>query len=285
MSKAKFYFKDADALKPNWPNHIGDIFIPEKIKSYLSSQAYYANNMGMSQATVLYFADQVLKIEKEREEADNEHRMLGWLQGKIPVPSIICAEKIDGINYLLMSKAEGCMACEPYYLERCEELVTLLAEGLKLLWSVDIADCPYNNCLENKLQLAKSRVENNLVDMEDAPPDTYGENGFADPRELWEWLMANRPPEDLRLSHGDYCLPNIFLKEGKVNGFIDLGRSGIADKWQDIALCYRSLKSNFAGEYGGKVYKDFDSLLLFEKLELEPDWNKIRYYILLDELF
>ena len=47
----------------------------------------------------------------------------------------------------------------------------------------------------------------------------------------------------------------------------DLGDTGIGDKWRDIALCYRSLKHNFDGSYGGKVYTDFDSDMLFEALE------------------
>ena len=64
-----------------------------------------------------------------------------------------------------------------------------------------------------------------------------------------------------------------------------LGDTGIGDKWRDIALCYRSLKHNFDGSYGGKVYPDFDPDMLFEALEIEPDWEKLRYYILLDELF
>lgn len=64
-----------------------------------------------------------------------------------------------------------------------------------------------------------------------------------------------------------------------------MGRSGIADKYQDIALCYRSLKNNLAGRYGGRAYKDFDAGMLFRALDIAPDWDKIRYYILLDELF
>ena len=45
----------------------------------------------------------------------------------------------------------------------------------------------------------------------------------------------NKPKEELALSHGDYCLPNVFFKDGKVSGFIDLGASGVADKYLDIA--------------------------------------------------
>jgi len=86
-------------------------------------------------------------------------------------------------------------------------------------------------------------------------------------------------------SHGDYCLPNIFLENGQIAGFIDLDKAGICDKWNDIALCYRSLKHNFDGSYGGEVYEDFNPKMLFEKLGIEPDWEKIKFYLLLDELF
>lgn len=52
---------------------------------------------------------------------------------------------------------------------------------------------------------------------------------------------------------------------------------GIADTYQDIALCVRSLKHNF----GTDEYTE----LLFKHLDMEPDWERIDYYILLDELF
>ena len=94
-----------------------------------------------------------------------------------------------------------------------------------------------------------------------------------------------KPVEELVFSHGDYCMPNIFIKNNKINGFIDLGRSGVADKYQDIALCYRSLKHNFDGSQGGKVYENFNAESLFIELDIVPDWEKIKYYILMDELF
>ena len=38
-------------------------------------------------------------------------------------------------------------------------------------------------------------------------------------------------------------------------------------------------------KYGGEEYPEFDPEMLFEKLGFESDWEKIRYYNLLDELF
>lgn len=100
-----------------------------------------------------------------------------------------------------------------------------------------------------------------------------------------KWLKKNKPKQELVFSHGDLCLPYIFLKDGRVSSFIDLGDSGIGDKWRDIALCYRSLKHNFDGTYGGRAVEDFNPNWLFEVIGLKPDWEKLRYYILLDELF
>ena len=184
-----------------------------------------------------------------------------------------------------MSKVRGNMSCSEYYLEHPDEMVTVLADTLKLLWSIDISDCPRDMSLDGELLKANERVEKNEIDLDDAEPETFGEGGFRDPEDLLQWLCDHKPSYEPVLSHGDYCLPNVFIENGKLSGLIDLGNAGIADKWEDIAMCYRSLKHNFDGTYGKKVYTDFRPEVLFEKLGIEPDWEKIQYYILLDELF
>lgn len=259
--------------------------IPTAIQQLIGTRPYYIDDIGKSSSQVICFDDMILKIQECSEESENELRMMKWLQGKLPVPCILQEEKVDKIQYLLMSRMPGEMSCAESYMDREDALTGLLAEGLKMLWSVDITDCPYNNTLEQKLRQARNRVEQGLCDMENVQEDTYGENGFKDPSDLLAWLETHRPAEDPVLAHGDYCLPNVFLQEDKVSGFIDLGRCGVADRYQDIALCYRSLLNNYSGAYGGKVYPTFHPERLFEELGLAPDWEKVRYYILLDELF
>ncbi len=243
------------------------------------------DKIGMSDSQVLLFDDMVLKIEGQREESDNEYKMLTWLAGKLPVPKVICFERENGMNYLLMSRVEGEMLCSDKMRKEPKQLVKMLAEGLGMLKNVDITNCPCKNTTDNKLRLAEIRVRNGLCSMEDAEPETYGEQGFDSPKELLAWLKENKPQEQLVFSHGDYCLPNIFVKNQGISGFLDLGRSGIADIYQDIALCYRSLKHNFDGTYGGWTEENFNAEIFFDALQIEPDWEKIRYYILLDELF
>lgn len=238
----------------------------------------------MSGAQVYYVNDMVLKIEPPDRESDNSLTMLRWLDGRLPVPKVLEAVDGDEGRYLLMSRIPGSMACAPEYMADPQSLVRLLSEGMGMLWAVDTRDCPCDCRLERKLSWARYRVEHGLVDLDNVEPETFGENGFSSPEALLRWLEQNQPEEEPVLSHGDYCLPNVFLKNGTVSGFLDLGRCGIADRYQDIALCWRSLRDNFNGRYG---YLDpgFDPDVLFDALDIRPDWAKIRYYLLLDELF
>ena len=105
------------------------------------------------------------------------------------------------------------------------------------------------------------------VDCENWEEDTP----FKDPRELYDFLKTEKPEEELVFSHGDLGDSNIFVKDGKVSGFIDLGRSGRADKWYDIAFCVRSIREDI----GEEQYVE----LFFDLLGIKPDWEKIKYYI------
>lgn len=258
--------------------------LPEKIAALISEERYQTDDIGMSDASVLLFQDKVLKIQNTGHEAENEYQMMSWLHGKLSVPKVLAYEKDDRNSWLLMSRCPGEAACAEKYMKEPDRQIKLLAQGLKNLWRIDIADCPSDCRLKHKLAQASYYVEHGLVDIENTEPDTFGKNGFQNPAKLLQWLYDNQPEEELVLSHGDYCLPNIFLSEQKIS-YIDLGKTGIADKWCDIALCYRSLSHNYSGAYHGRSYTGLDDQLLFRELGLTPDWKKIRYYILLDELF
>ena len=266
-------------------NYLLEKTLPENIFRLLDGKAYVPDHIGLSGSKIMIFEDGVLKIVPCSMAREDTVRMMKWLEGKIPVPKVIACERDDEYQYLLMSRVSGQMSCDEYFLEHPAELLNILARALKMLWTVDISGCPRIRDLDTELEEAKSRVENGLVDVGDAEPATFGEGGFKDPEALLEWLYANRPDYEPVLSHGDFCLPNIILNDGEVSGFIDLDDAGVGDKWRDIALCHRSLKHNFDGTYGGRIYPDFDPDMLFDALGIDPDRDKLRYFMLLDELF
>ena len=258
--------------------------LPQVIQDAVRGQAYTRNTTGLSGAGVLMFDDMVLKIAPDDQTSRREAQMMGWLQGKLPVPQVLHTAVENGMSYLLMSRLPGEMCCDERYMTRPDVLTSLLAEGLKQLWQVDTRDCPCRFSLDDRLLLAEDNVRHGRCEVELVEPDTYGPGGFRDPEHLLQWLKDHRPPMDPVLSHGDFCLPNLFLQEDRVSGYLDLGFCAVADRYQDIALCYRSLLHNADGTYG-PVYPNIAPERLFSALGIAPDWEKVRYYRLLDELF
>lgn len=266
---------------------VSKIKIPDSILKYVKGQEYTINDVGMSESEVRIYDKYVLKIQTRSPETDNEFSMNSWLDNRIPIPFLneYCVE--EELAFTLMSKAKGEMLCSKENMAHPEAIIKAVACGLKILWEINVDDCPYTTSrLEERLKRAEYNVLNGLVDLENVEPETFGPNGFKNPEELLEWLKSNRPEEDIVLTHGDFCLPNIFVKAEEISCFIDLGKMGPADRWQDIAIAIRSLDHNFNGKYtdGKKIY-DFKPQMLIDELGVVWNEEKYRYYILLDELF
>ncbi len=212
----------------------------------------------------------------QREELLAEKERLVWLQGCLPVPEVYAFRVENGRTYLLLSEVPGLVSCHETFERDIPVIVRLLAEGLRFIHGVEIADCPFDRRLAHTIALAKRRVEAGLVD----------ESGFDEQRrelwanELFETLLKSRPEvEDVVFTHGDYCLPNILIEPSppRIAGFIDWGRAGIADRYQDLALAARSLTYNFGPGW---------EPLLWEAYGLQTvDSAKIEFYKLLDEFF
>ena len=257
-----------------------ELNLPARLAARLDGYVCEQNIIGMSTASVYKFQKNseilFLKIDKNFNKIAQERDILIWLKNKLPVPEVIYYEVIDQIAYLLETAMPGIMSCEENI---DEETVRILAAGLSLIGSLDISDCPFDHCLDRALKEALYNIQNDLVDMEGFETDA----SYKTPMELYDWLCQNRMDENPCFAHGDYCLPNVLIHDGKC-GFIDNGNAGVADKWKDIAMCVRSLGYNL---YLQKQENRKNRLVayLFECLDIEPDWRKIDYYIKLDELF
>ena len=251
--------------------------IPETILRIIGARAGENEDIGMSGASVVMFDDMVLKTGASAAEI----AMLRWMRGRVPVPEVLAAEG----EFLLMRRVPGNMLCKAVFTDRPQILLERIAEGMQLLWHADVTGCPYPNRLELALEEARKRVEAGLCSTTDVEPETYGKGGFASPEALYRWLADNRPDEHPVLTHGDFCLPNVFADETGITGFIDLGRAGISDPYQDIALVYRSLRHNYEGKYARPNMPKLNYDELFAVLGITPDFERVRYYTLLDELF
>jgi kanamycin kinase len=56
--------------------------------------------------------------------------------------------------------------------------------------------------------------------------------------------------------HGDYCLPNIILKDYKLQGFVDLGYGGVGDRHWDLFWGIWTLKYNLKTDKYKNIFLD-----------------------------
>ncbi|WP_332697075.1 APH(3') family aminoglycoside O-phosphotransferase [Halalkalibacter lacteus] len=254
--------------------------VPQSLARLINGYSWKQITIGHSDAKTFLLKgpvyNQYLKIQPNTsiENLNHEKEKLEWLQGKLSVPEVLYYDKDETNEYLLITEIKGINASDKSYEARLSFLMELLASGLKTVHSLNIENCPFNQKLDIKIKEARKRVENGLVD-----EGNFDEvrKGFK-PKELFDELISKKSIiEDLVFTHGDYCLPNIIIDEGKVSGFIDWGRAGVSDRYQDLALAIRSISYNFGREHIPIFLKEYGVK--------ELDESKIFYYQLMDEFF
>lgn len=205
----------------------------------------------------------------------DEHARLRWLQGRLPVPRLIAFAEEEGKAWLLSEGLPGTAAYA--WLEgnpgRRAEAVAGMARFLRRLHALPAAHCPFDASLAVRLVAARANIDAGRV-----PEDEFDDAraGWS-AEQVWDALQALLPIEgDPVVTHGDYSLDNIFLDEaGEVTGVIDLGRLGVADRYQDLAILLNCL-----GEFDAGL-----GAVLFEAYGETPDPRRIEAHLLLDELF
>jgi aminoglycoside 3'-phosphotransferase II len=204
-----------------------------------------------------------------RVEADR----LKWLRGVgILAPKVIHLAEAHGYLWLVME----CLPGEDAATSRDQPAVKTyeLARALRAVHGLDPNTCPFDETLAVKLARAADRVKSNDVNEDDFDDQNRGKTAI----ELFSELERLRPEaEDIVVAHGDACLPNIILHRGQFSGFVDCGRLGRSDRYQDLALASRSISANLGLESVRRFFRDYGVTTI--------DEGRIRFYRLLDEFF
>lgn len=259
---------------------------PNRIKNLIGSHEIEPVTVGMSAADVwrcgkLYIKRTPFNASPNPKYSPDsvkrghmdELNALKWLQGKLKVPELVEHVETGDEGWFVTKALDGVSLIEIE--QDADTVLRVLAEGIKAMSAVDVTNCPLDGFGARSLEVARENAER----MDGFPDNKEDWNDFQSPMLLWEWLREHQPViEKPTLIHGDYCLPNVFCKDGHFSGVLDLGWCGVGDKWIDIALAGRSL--------GFNRYDDKNLVpKLCKMLGLELDDDMLRYYILLDELF
>lgn len=246
--------------------------LPDAIQAVTQNTTMLPITVGMS-------GDAVYKIEADAQyylkighSLQAEYERLQWLQNKLPVPEVVHYEIHGGKHYLLTSAIEGVMLFRTKFaIERC---IDIMAEGARLWHSIDKKDCPFDFTLQKQIEAARHKLDNHQLKSEDFHSQFYGKSA----QELFVDLLNAIPEDadnDLVLTHGDYCLPNILVNhQGDITGFVDVGEVGISDRHLDLTLGSRSIQYNFGSKWITHFYNAYG---------IERDPAKYHFYSILNE--
>lgn len=205
----------------------------------------------------------------------DELARLRWLAPHVPVPHVSAFVLEQGSAWLLMSALPGETAWEVLntHPERADSVVVALAAFVDRFHAIPATTCPFTASAANRLHLARHHIDAGLVDEDDF--DDCREGWSAE--QVWSALLAQPLPQAAPVvTHGDFSLDNILIENGAVTGCIDVGRAGLADRYQDIAILWNCL-----GDFGPGL----QSRLLAALGEGTGDRVRIDFHLLLDELF
>ncbi|GAA5500891.1 aminoglycoside 3'-phosphotransferase [Deinococcus xinjiangensis] len=252
--------------------------LPETLRRVLPAARWEEVTLGQSEAGVWRSTKYIVKAQPLGRPTvttlQQERERLRWLSGRIPAPKLVGYDRTDTHEFLAMTRLAGIPMSHPDALLHPERMVSLLARALRELHALPLRDCPFQATLNVVLPLARERVAAGLVDEGDFDDERKGQSAVS----VFNELARTRPAhEDLVVTHGDPCLPNLIVNGEYVEGLIDVGRLGMADRHADLALAYRSTKYNLNGDYGEEFLNAYGRELV--------DMEKIAYYMMLDELF
>ena len=204
----------------------------------------------------------------------DEMARLRWLAAHLPVPRLYGFVVEEGTGWMLTGRVPG---PTPYQIlsanpERAPALGETLGRFLRRLHAIPVERCPFNADHRLRLAAAKDRLDAGLVEEDEFDEARQGMSAQA----VWDEMLAALPSRfDRVVTHGDFSLDNLFFVDGAVTGCIDLGRVGIADPWQDLAILWNSLE-----EFGEEAPR---RMLAAYGIAIDP--AKLDFHLRLDEFF
>jgi len=187
----------------------GTVEVPELVRAFAPEaelDAVWRNELG---GLTFRYRERFLKWNPRGSgvDLDDERARLAWLAPRHPVPEVLGTARDDQGQLLVTRALPGDGAVTEGWRARPREAVHAIAEGLRALHALPVAEC-----------------------------------GF-----VCRWAPATEvPTEDLVVVQGDACAPNTIIgSDGRFVGHVDVGFVGVADRWADLAIASRSLDWNY----------------------------------------
>lgn len=207
------------------------------------------------------------------EAITDEMARLTWLEGRVAVPELVHFVRADGHAWLLTTALRGATIDSLAGQGDVSALVEPVAAFLRVFHALPVEECPFDASAPVRLSAARAAMGAGSVDTDDFDDEHRGWTAG----QVWERMMALRPVRFGRVvTHGDFSFGNILVEDGRVTGCIDMSRAGVADPYQDLAICW----ANWEEVEGGLG----DRFLAAYGVD-EVDRDRLAFHLCLDEFF
>ena len=224
--------------------------IPRELRHFVSDARIYDSSS--SPEAKVYFIDKengyYLKS-SGKGTLEKEAQMTGYFHAKALGPEVL-QYITEGRDWLLTAAVDGEDCLHARYLADPQRLCDTLACELRRLHETGFTSCPVPDRTADYLAFAEKKYREGTYDSSHFP-DSFG---YSSAREAYAVLSAGKDALQSRvLLHGDYCLPNVILKDWALSGFIDVGCGGVGDRHIDLFWGVWSLEFNLkTGRYRGR---------------------------------
>ena len=209
------------------------------------------------------------------QDVADESARLHWAAPRLPTAEPVSFVFEGGEAWLLTTAVPGRTAHQRLEEEpaRGAEIAAALGAFLRHVHALPVETCPFDAHHPLRMAHARTRLKAGLVDEDDFDDQRQGRTAA----EVWRELLTLEPTSvEEVVTHGDFSLDNVLLERVRVTGCIDLGRLGVADPHQDLAIMSSNLD-------------DFDPGLRAAFLTAyglpAPDERRMRFHLCLDEFF
>jgi aminoglycoside 3'-phosphotransferase-2 len=245
------------------------VWVPPELRDEVAGFTFERVALGEVAETHRLTGRGAVRYLKVADDLERERLRLGWAADRLPVPRVIAFASDAGRDYLLVDGLAGTpveLADVPV-----SDRVAHLARAMRAVHDVPVTSCPFDGRIAERLAQAETNVRAGRVDESDFDAERVGRSAASVLDELRAWP---RFAEDLVVTHGDFTLANILVEP---TGIVDLGRLGVADRYQDIALVLRDIESDYGPQWVDVFGDEYGLASL--------DESKRQFFCLLDELF
>jgi len=239
--------------------HIDPTTLPPRVRPYIHGARTYDSSCSDMARTIYLEGDirAFLKIAQAGKLA-REVQMNRFMHSHGLAPAVLEFVSDEYHDYLLTEALEGEDGISDGHLQAPDRLAAVFGESLRLVHQLPVRECPIQGRTAELISESQANINRGYKDSaiitEDLSPAA---------RQLDRLKALGR---DEVVIHGDYCLPNILLRDFRLSGFVDLGTGGVGDRHYDLFWGIWTLAYNLKTDRYKDVFLD-----AYGRQELDPE--------------